>query len=102
VPGNTRDVPDVQKGSFFEMTRSKVAAIYCLLAEDASPVGEGLFMSAGLGVPTPVICTDLDQPDSKLASRLEHLRRFAREVVARHGHRLRLVRFIVREDLDVF
>lgn len=80
-----------------------VREIYILLADN--PGGEGLVMAGGLGVPTPVIMTGADRtPEGgpTLEHRLDELRRFARQSARAGARALRLVRFTVRQDIEVF
>lgn len=95
-------VLDVQKGTFFTMTR--VHKMYVLLSDNEDG-REGLCMITGPGEPIPVLTTDLDRDlegGLTFKARLELLMRQARDM-ARLGNRtVRVVRFTVREDVETF
>jgi len=82
----------------------KVKAIYVLLADNEE--GEGLCMIYGRGGPDlPAIVTDADRTvegGRTIEERRQMLEREGRDLAKFGLRNIRLVRFVAREDLEVF
>lgn len=82
----------------------RVQDIYVCLADNASGL-EGLCMVYGEGVSMPLLMTGMDREEEGAMSgwaRIEILRRQARDLAKNANRTVRLVRFLVREDVEVF